>query len=58
MAESLLKLAAALAAIVAISMLVYTCSPYAPLDSKPPPLETIQQGGSSPPPPPPPGAGN
>jgi hypothetical protein len=55
MTESLLKLAGALAAIVAISMLVYTCSPYAPLDSKPPPLETIQQNGSSPPPP---GTGN
>lgn len=50
MAESVFKLAAALVAIIAISMLVYTCSPYAPLDGKPPPLETIQQNGGSPPP--------
>jgi hypothetical protein len=50
MADSLFKLIFAVAAIMAISMLVYTCSPYAPLDQKPPPLETIQQNNGSPPP--------
>lgn len=50
MADGLFKLIFAVAAIMAISMLVYTCSPYAPLDQKPPPLETIQQNNGAPPP--------
>ena len=40
MTDSLFKLIAAIAAIMAISMLVYTCSPYAPLDGPLAPLET------------------
>jgi hypothetical protein len=49
MTESLFKLIAAVAAIMAISMLVYTCSPYAPLDRGPAPLETLQQSSPVPP---------
>jgi len=50
MADTLFKLIFAVAAIMALSMLVYTCSPYAPLDQRPPPLETMQQNNGSPPP--------
>ena len=50
MADSLNKLVAAVAAIMAISVLVYTCSPYAPLEKAPPPLEAIQGSGGTPPP--------
>jgi len=49
MLESFLKLIVAVAAIMAISMLVYTCSPYAPLDRRPAPLETLQQNSPVPP---------
>jgi hypothetical protein len=50
MADSLFKLVAAIAAMMAISMLVYTCSPYAPLEKAPPPLQVIQDGAGTPPP--------
>jgi hypothetical protein len=43
MIETLFKLVAAIAAIMAISMLIYTCSPMAPLERGPAPLETLQQ---------------
>ena len=42
----MLKLIAAFAAIMAITMLIYTCSPYAPLDGGAPPLQAIQDGGA------------
>ena len=50
LADSFFKLVAAVVAIMAISMLVYTCSPYAPLEKAPPPLEVIQDSGGTPPP--------
>ena len=49
MTDSLFKLIAAVAAIMAISMLIYTCSPMAPLDRGPAPLETLQQNAPVPP---------
>ena len=47
MADSFFKLVAAVVAIMAISMLVSTCSP---LEKAPPPLEVIQDSGGTPPP--------
>jgi hypothetical protein len=49
MIETLFKLVAAIAAIMAISMLIYTCSPMAPLERGPAPLETLQQNSPVPP---------
>jgi len=49
MAESLFKLVASIAAIMAISILIYSCSSMAPLQRGPAPLETLQQSSPVPP---------
>lgn len=49
MIDTLFKLIAAVAAIMAISVLIYSCSPMAPLERGPAPLETLQQNSPVPP---------
>ena len=49
MIESLYKLVFAVAAIMAISLLIYSCSSMAPLGQGPAPLETLQQSAPVPP---------
>lgn len=49
MIESLYKLVFAVAAIMGISLLIYSCSSMAPLGQGPAPLETLQQNAPVPP---------